>query len=262
MDLGLKDRVAIVAASSRGIGKAAAVGLAAEGCELGLCARNAEAIGRVARELESRYRVEVLAQVADVTDPEAVKKFVAAVGERFGRIDICVTNAGGPPAKQFLEIDSEMWRQAFELNLLSVISFARYVIPWMQRRKWGRIITVTSRSTRQPLPNLILSNTIRTGVLGLVRSLANDFGRDGILVNNLAPGATRTERFAEVAAARAKSSGRSMEEVVAEFIADTATGQLGTPEEVAAAIVWLASEQASSITGQTILTDHGSYRGL
>jgi len=262
VDLGLKDRVAIVAASSQGIGKATALAFAAEGCKLGICARNEDALRQVAKVIESRSGVEVLAQVTDVTDPEAVKRFVAAVGERFGRIDICVTNAGGPPAKQFLEIDTGLWRQAFELNLLSVISFAREVIPWMQKRKWGRIITVTSRSTRQPLPNLILSNTIRTGVLGLVRSLANDFGRDGILVNNVGPGATRTSRFEQISSGRAKASGRSREEVIAEFASDTATGLIGEPEEVAAAIVWLASERANSITGQTILTDHGSYRGL
>ena len=262
MDLGLKDRVAIVAASSQGIGKATALAFAAEGCKLAICARNGDALRSVAKEIESRSGVEVLAQVTDVTDPEAVKRFVAAVGERFGRIDICVTNAGGPPAKQFLEIDAGLWRQAFELNLLSVISFAREVIPWMRKRKWGRIITVTSRSTRQPLPNLILSNTIRTGVLGLVRSLANDFGRDGILVNNVGPGSTRTERFEQIASGRAKASGRSREEVIRDFANDTATGLIGEPEEVAAAIVWLASERANSITGQTILTDHGSYRGL
>ncbi len=262
MDLGLKDRVAIVAASSQGIGKATALAFAAEGCKLGICARNGDALRSVAEEIESRFGVEVLAQVTDVTDPEAIKKFVAAVGKKFDRVDICVTNAGGPPAKQFLEIDASLWRQAFELNLLSVISFAREVIPWMQKRKWGRIITVTSRSTRQPLPNLILSNTIRTGVLGLVRSLANDFGRDGILVNNVGPGATRTSRFEQISSGRAKASGRSTEEVIAEFANDTATGLIGEPEEVAAAIVWLASERANSITGQTILTDHGSYRGL
>ncbi|MGA2989717.1 MAG: SDR family oxidoreductase [Candidatus Korobacteraceae bacterium] len=262
MDLGLKDRVAIVAASSQGIGRATALAFAAEGCKLAICARNSEALRRVADEIEHRHGAEVLAQVADVSDPHAVQRFVGAVGKRFGRIDICVTNAGGPPAKPFLEIDSDLWRRAFELNLLSVISFAREVIPWMQQRKWGRIITVTSLSTRQPLPDLILSNTIRTGVLGLVRSLANDFGRDGILVNNVGPGATRTERFEQISAGRARASGRSKEDVIANFVNDTATGRLGEPEEVAAAIVWLASERANSITGQTVLTDHGSYRGL
>jgi 3-oxoacyl-[acyl-carrier protein] reductase len=258
----LKDRVAIVAASSQGIGKATALAFAAEGCKLAICARNCDALRRVAEQIEGRHGTEVLAQVADVSDPQAVKRFVAAVGERFGRIDICVTNAGGPPAKQFLEIDSDLWRKAFDLNLLSVISFAREVIPWMQKQKWGRIITVTSRSTRQPLPNLILSNTIRTGVLGLVRSLANDFGRDGILVNNVGPGATRTERFEQITSGRAQASGRCKEEVIADFVNDTATGRIGEPEEVAQTIVWLASERANSITGQTILTDHGSYRGL
>jgi 3-oxoacyl-[acyl-carrier protein] reductase len=262
VELGLKGRVAIVAASSQGIGKATALAFGAEGAKVALCARNREALQQVAEQIEKEHKVETFADVVDVTDPEAVKRFVAAVGARFGRIDVCVTNAGGPPPKKFLEIGPDLWRQAFDLNLLSVISFAREVIPWMQKQQWGRIITITSRSTRQPLPNLILSNTIRTGVLGLVRSLANDYGRDGILVNNVGPGATRTERFEKITSGRARASGKTQEEVIAEFVRETATGKIGEPREVAEVIVWLASERAASITGQTILTDHGSYRGL
>ena len=214
MNLGLKDRIAIVAASSKGIGKAAALAFAAEGCKLALCARNGEALRQLALEIRNQHKVEVFTQTVDVTEPQAVQEFVEATGQKFGRIDICVTNAGGPPAKQFLETDTEIWRKAFELNLLSVISFAREVIPWMQKRKWGRIVTITSTSTKQPIPELILSNTIRTGVLGLVRSLANEFGRDGILVNNVGPGATLTDRLEDmVSLLQAKSTGASRESI-------------------------------------------------
>ncbi len=262
MDLGLKGRVAIVAASSQGLGKATAYALATEGCNVALCARNQNALEEVAAELKNKYGVKALHRAMDVTDEKAVKEFVVAVGKEFGRIDICVTNAGGPPAKPFLELTMEEWRRAVELNLLSAVAFCREVIPWMQKRKWGRIITITSSSVKQPIPDLVLSNSIRTGVVGLVKSLSTLYGRDGILVNNVGPGYTRTDRLKELAASRAKASGGKPEEMYEKWAADTATGKIAEPEDVAATIVWLASEQARSITGQTVLVDNGAYRGL
>jgi 3-oxoacyl-[acyl-carrier protein] reductase len=258
----LKGRVAIVAASSQGLGKAAAYGFAAEGCNVALCARNEAALASVAADLKSKYGVEVLHQALDVTDESGIKAFVAAVGQKFGRIDICVTNAGGPPAKPFLELSMGEWRRAVELNLLSTVSFCREVIPWMQRQKWGRIITITSSSVKQPIPDLVLSNSIRTGVVGLVKSLSILYGRDGILVNNVGPGYTRTDRLKELAASRSKAAGIAAEEMYGRWAADTATGKIAEPEDVASTIVWLASEQARSITGQTVLVENGAYRGL
>ncbi|HYE25986.1 MAG TPA: SDR family oxidoreductase [Clostridia bacterium] len=262
METGLKGRVAIVAASSQGIGKTTAMRFAAEGAKVALCARNQQALDSVAADIESKYKVEVFTRALDVTDAEAVRQFVAAVGERFGRIDICVTNAGGPPAKAFSELTNDDWRRAFELNLLSTVSFCREVIPWMQRQRWGRIVTITSSSVKQPIPDLILSNSIRTGVVGLVKSLANLYGRDGILVNNVGPGYTATDRLKELAGSRSKALGVGEEQMYQRWADDTATGKIADPEDVANTIVWLASEAASSITGQTVLVDNGAYRGL
>jgi 3-oxoacyl-[acyl-carrier protein] reductase len=262
MELGLKGRVAVVAASSQGLGKATAYAFAAEGCNVALCARNEAALSGIAQDIKAKHRVEAYFRSLDVTDEAAVKKFVASVGEKFGRVDICVTNAGGPPAKPFLELSMEEWRRAVELNLLSTVSFCREVIPWMQKRKWGRIVTITSSSVKQPIPDLVLSNSIRTGVVGLVKSLSILYGRDGILVNNVGPGYTRTDRLKDLAASRSKASGVPAEELYERWAADTATGKIAEPEEVASTIVWLASEQARSITGQTVLVENGAYRGL
>jgi 3-oxoacyl-[acyl-carrier protein] reductase len=262
MDTGLRDRVAIVAASSQGIGRATAIGFAAEGTHLALCARNLEGLEQVAAEARERFGVEVLTAKVDVAEDEAVRQFVRSVEARFGRIDICVTNAGGPPAKLFLDTTMEEWDRAYQLNLRSVVSFAQAVLPFMQGRKWGRLVTITSITVKQPVLNLVLSNAIRTGVVGLVRSLAEQFGGDGITVNNVGPGFTATERMKELAGKQAQGSGRSQEEALQTFVKDVPLGRMAKPEEVADAIVWLASERASYITGQTLLVDGGAYRGL
>jgi 3-oxoacyl-[acyl-carrier protein] reductase len=262
MNTGLKDRVAIVAASSQGIGRSTAYALAAEGCKVALCARNESALAFMAHDISKKLGVEVFYRAVDVTNPEAVKSFVEGVAANFRRIDICVTNAGGPPSKMFLELGPDDWRKAFELNLNSTISFAREVIPHMQRQHWGRIITITSLSVKQPIGDLILSNTIRVGVTGLVRSLANQFGKDGILVNNVGPGYTATDRLQSLAESRSKALNVPKEELFRQWAADTATGKIAAPEDIADAIVFLASDRAASITGQTILVDNGSYRGL
>ncbi len=262
METGLHGRVAIVAASSQGIGRATAKALAAEGCRLAMCSRNETSLARAAEEICSAHPIEMFAQPVDVTNPRAVRGFVASVAERFGQIDICVANAGGPPARGFLETSPDDWRRAFELNLLSTVGLAQTAIPYMQKRHWGRIIVISSVAVKQPVPDLVLSNAVRGGVLGLVRSLANEFGKDGILVNNVAPGYTATERLLTLAAARAKITGRPEKEFLDAWSAESPIGRLGLPEEVADAIVWLASERASFITGQTILVDGGAYRGV
>jgi 3-oxoacyl-[acyl-carrier protein] reductase len=173
-----------------------------------------------------------------------------------------VTNAGGPPAKNFLSTTVEEWRAAFELNLLSTVLLAKEVIPHMQKRRWGRIIAITSISVKQPIADLILSNSIRTGVVGLIKSLANEFGKDGILANNVAPGYTKTERLKSLTATRALAAGVTEADIEKNWAKDTAIGRIAEPEEVGAAVVFLASDHASSITGQTILVDGGTYRGL
>ena len=262
MNLGLKDRVALVAASSQGIGRATAEAFAAEGCRVAMCARNQETLQAAAEKISQQHDVEVMNQAFDVTDARAVSRFVESVAKRFGGVDICVTNAGGPPAKGFLAATLEEWQRALEMNFLSTVYFAREVIPLMQRKKWGRIITLTSITTKQPVADLVLSNAVRAAVVGLVKSLANEFGKDGILVNNVGPGFTATDRLKELAVARASASGKHEHEIFDGWAADAPLKRLGEPREVAETIVWLASERASYITGQTVLVDGGMYKGL
>jgi|SRR5579859_361386 len=261
METGLKNKSVIVAASSQGMGLATAHAFAAEGARVAMCARNAKTLTAAAEDVR-KHGAEVFERALDVTDPAAVTAFVKAVAEKFGGVDVCVTNAGGPPAKNFLSITLEEWRKAEELNFLSVVHFAREVIPHMQKKRWGRLITITSTSVRQPIPDLVLSNSVRPSVVGLVKSLAVEFGKDGILVNNVAPGYTATERLSELSATRAVAAGVSEQEIRERWAADIPLRRLGKPEEIADAIVWLASERASYITGQTIMVDGGNYRGM
>jgi 3-oxoacyl-[acyl-carrier protein] reductase len=262
METGLKNKSVIVAASSQGMGLATAHAFAAEGARVAMCSRNAKTLSAAAEDVRKKHGAEVFESALDVTDPAAVTAFVKAVAEKFGGVDVCVTNAGGPPAKNFLSITLDEWRKAEELNFLSVVHFAREVLPHMQKRRWGRFITITSTSVRQPIPDLVLSNSVRPSVVGLVKSLAVEFGKDGILVNNVAPGYTATARLSELSATRALAAGVSEQEIRERWAADIPLRRLGKPEEIADAIVWLASERASYITGQTIMVDGGSYRGM
>jgi len=262
METGLRDRVAIVAASSQGIGRAAAQAFAAEGCRVAMCARKRPALQQAAEKIQQQYNVPVLAEAFDVTDAGAVRDFVKSVVARFGSVDICVTNAGGPPAKGFLATSHDDWRQALDQNFLSTVYFAHEVIPHMQAKHWGRIITITSITTKQPVPDLVLSNAVRTAVVGLVKSLANEFGKDGILVNNVAPGYTATDRLKDLARSRSAATNQSEKDIYEGWAKDSALKRVALPEEVADTIVWLASERASFITGQTILVDGGAYKGF
>ena len=262
METGLRNRVAIVAASSQGIGRATAEAFAAEGCRVAMCARNRETLNQAADKIRGQYQTEVLAEPFDVTDAGAVRDFVSAVVQKFGSADICVTSAGGPPAKGFLATTIDEWKRAVDANFMSVVYFAHQVIPHMQKKKWGRLLTITSISTKQPVPDLVYSNAVRAAVVGLVKSLANEFGKDGILVNNVAPGYTATDRLIDLAKARAKASGKTEKDMLDAFAADSPLKRLGDPRELADTIIWLASDRASYITGQTILVDGGVYRGL
>ncbi|HKO12752.1 MAG TPA: SDR family oxidoreductase [Acidobacteriaceae bacterium] len=262
METGLKGRVAIVAGSSQGLGKAIALAFAAEGAHVALCARRGDVLSQVADEVRRRFGVETLTQAFDVSDDAAVRSFVDATHSKFGRVDACVPNAGGPPAKSFLATTMEEWERAWQLNLRSAVSFCHAVLPHMQQQRWGRIVTLTSYTVKQPVPELVLSNTIRAGMMGLVRSLAGQFGKDGITVNNVGPGFTATDRSKSLLEGRAKNRGVPVAEVQAELEREIPIGRMATPEEVAATVVWLASVPAASITGQTVLVDGGSYKGL
>src|SRR5437016_6795338 len=241
MDLGLKGRGVIVAASSEGIGRAAAEAFAREGAQVAMCARTEKTLRAAAEQIRSETRAEIYAEALDVTDSGAVQKFVEQAAKQFGRLDVCVTNAGGPPAKNFLTVSTDEWRKAIDQNFLSVVHLAKAVIPYMQRHRWGRIITITSVSVKQPIADLVLSNSVRAAVVGLVKSLSNEFGKDGILVNNVAPGYTATERLQELAQVRALAGGSSPQQICDAWAAETPVRRLGSPKEIADVIVWLAS---------------------
>ncbi len=262
MDLGLKDRVAIVAASSQGLGKAVALGLAREGAKLAICSRSESNINRTAEEIRRETGVEVLARPVDVTDYNQVRSFVSETNDRFGRVDICVTNAGGPPAKPFAETTVEDWRAEVDLNLMSTLYFVREVLPLMQQRKWGRVITITSSSVKQPVDNLVLSNSVRSAVSGLVKTLSNEYGKDNILVTNVCPGYTLTARLDELSGRLAKAEGVDAGEIRQRWARQVPLGRLGRPEEFANMVVFLASERASYITGVSVSIDGGLVRGI
>jgi 3-oxoacyl-[acyl-carrier protein] reductase len=262
LDLGLKGRSVIVAASSEGIARAAAEKFAEEGARVAMCSRDAKKLNDAADEIRRRTSATVIAEPLDVTDETAVKQFVADVAREFDGVDVCVTNAGGPPPRMFLNTSTEEWRRAVELNFMSVVYFAHAVLPHMQKKQWGRLVTLTSVSVKQPVSDLIYSNAVRSGVVGLVKSLSNEFGKDGITVNNVAPGFTATERLKQLARARAGEVGITEEASLARLGEQTVLKRVGLAEEVADAIVWLASERASYITGQTLLVDGGLFKGV
>jgi 3-oxoacyl-[acyl-carrier protein] reductase len=261
MDLGIRGRVAIIAASSKGLGLAVAQTLATEGANVAMCARNAETLDAAARQVAATGAI-VFHRPVDVTDAEQVRAFVADTVGHFGRLDICVTNAGGPPSKGFLDVSVEEWRRAVDLNLMSTIYFAREVLPHMQRARWGRLVTITSVSIKQPIDGLILSNAVRAGATGLAKTLANEFGKDNILINNICPGFTLTDRLADLGATIAKARGITLEQAHALWTSNIPLGRLGHPEEFAAMVAFLCSEQASYVTGTSIAVDGGFAKGL
>jgi 3-oxoacyl-[acyl-carrier protein] reductase len=262
VELGLKGKVALVAASSTGIGRACALGLAAEGAAVACCARTVAALEETAREIRRQTGAEVFALPTDLTKPEEIRRLVEAVTARFGRIDILVNNAGGPKPGTFADLTEQDWQEAITLTLLSTLRLCGAVIPRMRQQRGGRVINIMSVSIKQPLDNLILSNTLRAGVAGLAKSLANELGRDGILVNTVCPGYTMTDRFLGVHRAAAARQGIPVEELIAARAKEVPLGRIGTPEELANLVVFLASERASFITGCTIPVDGGFTRGL
>lgn len=262
METGLKNKVALLVASSEGIARAAADKFAAEGCRLAMCARNEANLQRAAEELRSRYTVDVVTERVDVSDFAAVQAFVRHTAERFGQIDVCLANSGGPPAKNFLSIELDEWKRNVDLIFLSVVNLAKSIIPHMQRNGGGRFIAITSTSVKGSIPDLIMSNAVRPAVVGLLKSLSIEFGKDNITFNNVAPGYTTTERLNELARTRALAANVSVAEIHKKWSEEIPLHRLARPEEVADAILWLASDRASYVTGQTILVDGGRYPGV
>lgn len=262
MDLGITGRVALVGGSSSGLGKAIATTLAAEGARVAVNGRDATRCEATAAEIRAATKGEAAPFPADVSDGRQAERLVLGVAERFGRLDIVVCNAGGPPATIFAEAPPESWQRAIELSLLSTIHLCRAAVPVMRRAKWGRIVCLTSVAARQPLPNLILSSTARAGVLGFAKSLSDEVAADGILVTCVCPGYFGTDRVKDLAADRAKRQGKTPEEVAAAQIAAVPLRRMGEPHELAAAVAFLASERASYITGVVLSVDGGYLRSI
>ncbi len=265
MDLGLRGRTAIICAASQGLGKATAEEFVREGVQVVICSRDRKRILASARRIRASVRgksVSVVPVVADLTKARDIKKLVTTAVRKFGRIDILVTNAGGPPVGTFPELKDSAWEAGITLNLMSTIRCIREVLRYMQDRKWGRIINITSLTVKQPVDDLIISSTVRPGILGLTKVLANQYAKDGITFNNVAPGYIMTARQEELSKARAKKGGMSVERFVLEQSRDVPVRRYGSPSELASVIVFLASEKASYVNGTTISVDGGLVKGL
>lgn len=260
MQLNLEGKVGLVAAGSQGIGRGVALAFAREGMRVAICARGRTALEAALTEIEDDGAQGVAVE-ADVTKPSDVSATIERTVERFGGIDVLVTNAGGPPAKTFEETTDEDWQSSFELNLLSAVRLIRASLPYLGEAA-GSIVTIGSISMKQPVQGLILSNSIRPGVIGLAKSLSEELSDRGIRINNVLPGFIMTERSRELADARARRSEMSVQDVLSETEKSIPLGRYGTPEEVANLVVFLASSAASYINGVTVLCDGGLYKGL
>ena len=262
MDLGLQGKAALICGSSQGIGLAIAKALAAEGADIAINSRSPGKLAMLSQEIAEATGVRVTAIPADLSDPNAIDDVVDAAKAALGKVDILVTNTGGPPSGPFEDHDAKVWRNAIAQNFESVVNLVREALPAMKERGWGRIINVTSISVKQPVAGLILSNSIRAGVTGFAKTIANEAGPFGVTVNNILPGFTRTERLGELATAIAGRTGATPESVYATWEEEVPMGRLADPAELGALAAFLASEQASYITGQSIAVDGGWIKGL
>ncbi len=262
MDLGLRGKAVFVAGGSDGLGKAAAMEMAREGARVAICGRDDRKLARALEEIKEAAGAEIIGIPADVSKPEEARNFIRKGLDYFGTVDVLVNNAGGPPSKTFLEIDDDLWLQGFQLNLMSAVVMTREAAPKMIEKRWGRIVNITSIAVKQPINGLILSNTVRAGVIGLAKTLSNEFAPYNITVNNVCPGYTLTERVRSLSRVVAEKEGAAPEAVIGRWESEVPMGRLGTPEEFAALVAFLASERAGYITGASIQIDGGYYKGL
>ncbi len=262
MDLGIKNKVAFVSASSQGIGKAAALSLAKEGARLVICSRNVQSINATADEIRSATGVEVIPLTADVTKPEEIDAAVKIALKHFGTIDILVNNAGGPPTGTITSLPDSEWERGFNLTMMSMIRMTRSFLPVMEEKRWGRIISIVSLSAKQPIDDLMISSTLRPGILGLTKLLANQYGKHGITINTVCPGNVLTQRQLELGALRSKEQNLKLEEYLQESAKNIPIGRMGKPEEIGDVIAFLASERAAYINGTNMLVDGGQAKGI
>ncbi len=262
MNLGLNKKIALVCAASQGLGFAVADELAAEGSSLIICSRGEENLNKAAAAIREKHGVEILAVAGDLSITADVERIVMAGTEKYGRIDILVTNSGGPPAGNFDSLTAESWDQATRILLTSVLDLTRLVLPGMKQRGWGRILNITSIASKQPVDNLMLSNSLRAAVTGFAKSLANEVAANGVTVNNILPGYTRTDRLVELFDFIAEKEGITTDQVVARWESEIPMRRLGEPREFGALATFLVSERASYITGSSIAVDGGWIKSL
>ena len=262
MDLGLKGKVAVVAGSSQGLGRAIADALAAEGADVVINSRSQEKLDAVRAEIVDATGARVEAVACDLTTPDGADQLIEAAEAAFGRVDILVTNTGGPPAGMFEDHSAEVWSQAIAQNFESVVNLVRAALPGMKERRWGRIVNVTSISVKQPVEGLILSNSLRAGVTGFAKTISNEVGPFNVTVNNVLPGYTRTERLIHLAEAVSERDGITVDAAYEGWAEEIPMGRLADPAELGAMAAFLCSEQASYVTGQSIAVDGGWIKGL
>lgn len=262
MDLKLQNKVALVAGGSLGLGRAVALQLAKEGTKIAICALDDSNLPEAVEVIEKETGQRVFTIPADLTDAEQARRFVRKAIEHYGTVDILVNNAGGPPSVKFEEIEEDLWYLGVRLNLMSTIVMTREAVPVMKAKKWGRIINMTSIAVKQPIDGLILSNTVRSGVIGFAKSLSNELAPYNITVNSVCPGYTLTDRVRNLSKVVAQKENTTPEAVIKKWESEIPMGRLGTPEEFASLVAYLSSEGAGYITGAAIQIDGGWYKGI
>ena len=261
MDLGLKNKIALVTGASRGLGFATALTLGREGCRVAINSRDEGKVNAAAEKITAETGPQVFALVGDVSDASAAETLAAQAVEALGGLDLLFTNAGGPPAGAFESFDEETWGKAVDLSFMSHVRLIRAALPHLRESNAASVLTVTSVSVKQPIVNLVLSNSIRAATVGLTKSLALELGKDGIRFNSILPGWTETERVNDLMAFRAKNNNTTIEEEIRKQSAESPLGRMGQPEEFANAAAFLLSPAASYITGVMLNVDGGMYKG-
>ena len=262
MNTGLKGKSVLITASSLGIGKALAEAFASEGCKVAISSRSKDNLLSAAKDIKTKFGFEPFWSVCDLNKYKDIENTYKASVDQFGSVDVLVNNCGGPVTGMFLELDEKDWDNAYDQVLKSAVRLSKLVLPDMMGNRWGRIINITSISVKQPVDNLVLSNSLRAGLTGMAKSLSNEVAKYNITVNNVAPGMTLTRRLYELAVIEAKQKGKSHEEILADMAKKVPMNRLGRPEEIATVALFLASKQAAYVTGNTIQVDGGYIKSL